>query len=160
MSPLGAVSRNLARFRYTELVTNLGKILLSTAKASLCRREAGWRGRKVQGGNLRATVPRSYFSVLYNFYFRMMRWTAEIQISMKIWSSHWQLKFAQLQINGKKISCNLSNCKLTRKKFLICNCLNYNYHRDVSDLHSNLTSTLLEYPAEACTEERVKSYTH
>ena len=97
--------------------------------------------RKVQGGNLRATVLRSYFSVLYNFYFRMMTWTAEIQISMKIWSSQWQLKFKQLHINEKKISCNLSNCKLTGKKNLICNCLNCNYHCDVSYLHLNLTPT-------------------
>lgn len=45
-----AVSRNLARFRYRELVTNLGKTLLSTAKASLCHREAGRRGKESARG--------------------------------------------------------------------------------------------------------------
>ena len=40
-----AVSRNLARFRYRELVTNLGKTLLSTAKSSLCHQRSWVEGK-------------------------------------------------------------------------------------------------------------------
>lgn len=59
-----AVSRNLARFRYKELVTNLGKTLLSTAKASLCHREAGWRGKESARGQ-----PARYSAALLLFSF-------------------------------------------------------------------------------------------
>ena len=57
-----AVSRNLARFRYKELVTNLGKTLLSTANA-LCVT------KKLGGGESARGQPARYSAALLLFSF-------------------------------------------------------------------------------------------
>ena len=76
---------------------------------------------------------------------------------MKIWSSQWQLKFKQLHINGKKNFVQFKQLQINPKKKINLQLLKLQLplRRIISSFKFNVY--LLEYPAEACMEERVKS---